>query len=248
LRLLALLLVFVLSVWEPVQAVLAQSPAPSHSTVRPDPEHPIAPTKFPHTSIRLGETGTTRLRFTVLPDGSVAADSIVLEATSGVLRLDHAAVADARTWRFMPATENGDPVAAEWSRDVQFARSWPETLDPANPLQLPAYPSDALARGEQGDVTVRFDVGPDGRVLPQDDQWDYFYITGPIRIIKGSGHETLDKSVLAAARNWRFLPPNANGEPIGGWMVVRVSFTLASVTAPVVAVEIVTASTDRGDP
>jgi protein TonB len=89
-------------------------PAPKPRTEpRQDPKRPISQPEYPATSTRLGEEGAVVLKFMVLPNGRVDGDSITVEESSGFERLDKAAIAEARkAWRFIPATEDGKPVAS----------------------------------------------------------------------------------------------------------------------------------------
>lgn len=63
---------------------------------------------YPHESIVLNETGTTRVRFMVEADGSVSA--ISLAKSSGSSRLDKAALKKAASCRFKPAKKAGSSV------------------------------------------------------------------------------------------------------------------------------------------
>jgi len=70
-----------------------------------------APT-YPKTSIRLREQGTVMLRVLVNPQG--AADSVMVEQSSGHARLDEAAVSVVKKrWRFVPA-KKGDVAVPAW--------------------------------------------------------------------------------------------------------------------------------------
>ena len=74
-----------------------------------DRTHTIPP--YPSISLRLGEQGTTIIKVTISPEGSVTAAS--LEKTSGFDRLDNAAVEYVKShWRWQPPTREGKPVEA----------------------------------------------------------------------------------------------------------------------------------------
>lgn len=87
-------------------------PPPAQRTPpRPNPRRPLIEPDYPPQSKRLGEEGATVLRLYILEDGRVGDAQIA--TSSGFPRLDEAAVRHAkRAWRFLPATENGKPVAA----------------------------------------------------------------------------------------------------------------------------------------
>lgn len=66
---------------------------------------------YPSTSRRLNEQGVSRLRVLVGPDGRV--QQIMLDRSSGFSRLDQAAMAAVRDWKFAPA-RRGDGAFATW--------------------------------------------------------------------------------------------------------------------------------------
>lgn len=65
---------------------------------------------YPAASRRLGEQGKVWLRAHVLPNGST--DNVELKQTSGSPRLDAAALEAVKRWRFVPARQGGEAVAA----------------------------------------------------------------------------------------------------------------------------------------
>lgn len=65
---------------------------------------------YPSLSRRMGEEGKVMLRAYVLPSGKP--ESVELKHSSGSARLDEAAMAAVRKWRFVPARKGGDAVAA----------------------------------------------------------------------------------------------------------------------------------------
>lgn len=70
------------------------------------------------------------------------------------------------------------------------------------------YPDDARRRQEQGEVTVRFTVGGDGRVLD-------------VSLVKGSGYASLDNAAVAMLRGATLPAPG-----IEATRVVRVRYRL----------------------
>lgn len=68
-----------------------------------------APT-YPPLSRRVGEQGKVMLR--VLVNARGTADTVELRSSSGSSRLDDAAVESVKHWRFVPAREGDQPVAA----------------------------------------------------------------------------------------------------------------------------------------
>ena len=85
---------------------------PRMTAPRVDPRYPLTQPEYPPSSIRQGEVGTVTLLIYVLPNGRVADAKV--SRSSGFTRLDAAAVREAkRSWRFVPATSDGTPVA-DW--------------------------------------------------------------------------------------------------------------------------------------
>jgi protein TonB len=66
------------------------------------------PIEVPMASRRLGESGTVVLR--VLVDTAGMPKHITVHRSSGFARLDEQAVAATRQARFVPQTENGQPI------------------------------------------------------------------------------------------------------------------------------------------
>lgn len=87
----------------------------------PRPVSTPAP-NYPRASLRRGEAGEVLLRVHVGANGRTQAIDIV--RSSQHRRLDHAAVAAVRRWRFEPAMRDGQPVPGEVQVPVDFA---PET-------------------------------------------------------------------------------------------------------------------------
>lgn len=65
---------------------------------------------YPALSVRKGEEGRVLMRVLVSADG--AAEDVKIEKSSGFDRLDNAAVAAVKKWRFIPAKKNNQPMSA----------------------------------------------------------------------------------------------------------------------------------------
>jgi protein TonB len=90
--------------------VAAPAPAVPSTAPKMDPKHPMSKPEYPAASRREGEAGTVQLEIYVLETGKVG--DVRVKKSSGFERLDEAAVKEAkRSWRFVPGTENGKPVA-----------------------------------------------------------------------------------------------------------------------------------------
>jgi len=87
----------------------------------------------------------------------------------------------------------------------------PASPDDAARNRPPVYPQQAAMLHQQGTVTVVIHVSPQGT-------------TEGIDILQGSGHILLDRAVLDAVRNWRFLPAVKDGQPVPFDMPMRFVF------------------------
>lgn len=86
--------------------------------------------------------------------------------------------------------------------------------DSRHPLSQPPYPPSMVRGGKTGTADVEIYVLPDGRV-------------GDARIVKSTGFELLDQSVLdEAKRKWRLTPATRDGVPFAQWHRLRVTFKL----------------------
>lgn len=95
---------------KPVERPPPPPPKVERTPPRPNPRRPLVEPDYPPQSKRLGEEGATVLRLYILEDGRVGDAQIA--TSSGFPRLDEAALRHAkRAWRFLPATEGGQPVA-----------------------------------------------------------------------------------------------------------------------------------------
>jgi len=74
---------------------------------------------YPTLSRRFGEQGRVLLDVYILPDGSVG--EIKLNTSSGFARLDEAALAAVRTWRFVPARRGDEPIPYWYIQPVTFS-------------------------------------------------------------------------------------------------------------------------------
>lgn len=109
----------------PATPQVAAVPAPP---VAPKPQGISAPVsigashscenEYPATAQRLNQEGTTGISFTVNTDGSVS--DVQVASSSGHDTLDQAAIRCASNWRYKPAMQNGEPVAAPWKTNVQW--------------------------------------------------------------------------------------------------------------------------------
>jgi len=86
---------------------------------------------------------------------------------------------------------------------------YPEYL--RNPA--PPYPKKAKRRRLEGVVELIVSVSTKGRVLS-------------LKVLKSSGHKSLDKSAVQTVRTWRFLPAKKNGKVVESDVIVPIRFRL----------------------
>ena len=77
----------------------------------------------------------------------------------------------------------------------------------------PRYPLASRRAGEQGTVTLRVLVKPDG--LP-----------AQVEVERSSGSPHLDAAALEAVGGWRFVPARQGANPVESWVLVPVVFRL----------------------
>jgi periplasmic protein TonB len=75
----------------------------------------------------------------------------------------------------------------------------------------PAYPPASRRLGEKGKVVLRVLIGPDGTA--QD-----------ATVLESSGYDRLDRTALAAVRQWRYVPGKRGGVPEPMWVKVPINF------------------------
>lgn len=68
----------------------------------------------------------------------------------------------------------------------------------------PPYPAMARRMGEEGEVRLDVQVGPDGSVLD-------------VRLKKSSGSRLLDQTAIETVKKWRFSPATIDGRPVAEW-------------------------------
>jgi protein TonB len=76
------------------------------------------PPAYPPISKRKGEQGTVTLLVSIRADGQVSA--VTLSKSSGHQNLDTAALAAVRTWKYIPATTDGQPRASQVLQSLVF--------------------------------------------------------------------------------------------------------------------------------
>ena len=129
---------------EPAPMVVAAAPAPAQpaieaSTVATAPAAPQAPAparielpssdaaylnnprpSYPALSRRLGEQGKVIVRVLIGVDGTAQQAEIARSGSSGYERLDQAALATVRSWRYVPGKRNGVAEAMWFNVPINF--------------------------------------------------------------------------------------------------------------------------------
>jgi len=95
-------------------AEAAAEPGPTRGPILVEGPEPV----YPALSKRLGEEGTVLCHLYIGDDGRVV--RVTLERSSGYPRLDQAALAALRQWRFLAALERGISIPADFTHTVRF--------------------------------------------------------------------------------------------------------------------------------
>jgi protein TonB len=77
----------------------------------------------------------------------------------------------------------------------------------------PIYPREARKKGYEGEVLLRVEVLPNGRV-------------GQIEIRRSSGYEILDRSAMETIKQWRFIPAQKGEDRVTFWVNIPIKFQL----------------------
>ncbi len=98
------------------KTVSAELISPPHS----DAKHlNNPPPVYPRTALRLGQEGTVVLRLLVRADGSV--DELAIKTSSGIPRLDKAALKSVKRWRYVPAMQSDEAIDYWYEQPIVFS-------------------------------------------------------------------------------------------------------------------------------
>ncbi len=86
---------------------------------------------------------------------------------------------------------------------------YPKYVENPNPI----YPREARRKGYEGEVLLRVEVLPNGRV-------------GQIEIRRSSGYEILDRSAMETIKQWRFIPAQKGEDRVTFWVNIPIKFQL----------------------
>ena len=147
--------------------------------------------------------GVVGMAVKITPTGAVSEVSVA--RSSGNSDLDEAAQSCVRTWRYLPAQENGKPVAKTWTVEVSFKPEPPAVAPELQPVLIEQdrnaclrYPFWAQRHHAEGNTTINYTVGTDGGV-------------SQIVVAKPSGDDALDEAAKTCVSSFKFRPvPAAN--------------------------------------
>lgn len=186
---------------------LDEKPRPVAIAVPPDPRDPDA--DFPASLVEIDVVidGRGRVLFPVVK-------------TASDWQLAYAAIQSLASWRFVPLTRQGKPVATRLRLPVEFAASADLAINWMNadvmPLPLkritPEYPQELASNSRQGAVVLNFTVGLDGRVKDV----RVFSTTNP----------AFNQPAIAAILQWVFKPGEVDGQPAPVRMRQEIIFNL----------------------
>ncbi len=179
---------------------------PSGSYINDAQQRLAALVIYPKESMRLGEEGACKVRFTIRRDGKVLSGKII--ESSGFARLDAAAIAALKSVsRFPPVPENLQPNEQKILVDAPFRFVLPPTVNDMtirSAVVAPqprsyygdiqnlvaaqvSYPQESRIAGEQGVCKLRMLIRRDGSLANAE-------------IVQSSGFARLDEACLRGAR------------------------------------------------
>ena len=146
--------------------------------------------EYPDAALKDGTQGVTGLGFRVEKDGSTRDVSVT--ASSGSTDLDHAAIACVSTWRYSPASQNGEAVTTDWKANVVWKiQEIPPSANGEHKCAVPPArhePDVAL-----GEARLSFFVAIDGKVKD-------------IYVYQSSGDADTDAALKQCVSAWIYLP------------------------------------------
>lgn len=172
---------------------LVEAPAPNDPLPAADAVTP-APNTDEHESIPAPQLSS---QYIVTGESVVSVPAVVLSWFEGP---DQEPPAKPPAPTSVDAPAAGSPESA--------AAPVPATGNPA-----PVYPESCRRAGEEGSVTLRFSVSPEGSVAA-------------VRVESSSGIPLLDQSALDTAARWRFTPASSAGAAVESDVLIPIRFRL----------------------
>jgi TonB family protein len=184
---------------------LSTLPKDMTSPVADGPPH-ICPNGqyYPTAEIRAGIEGTTQIKFRIGTDGRIK--DLAVAVSSGDAGLDQASIDCATSWRYVPATQNGQPVEVEWKARINWSLHGgyapPAPLVPYT-INSPVTAGGILACTDKrrnegashvpGTAIVSFLIAKDGSVQRTE-------------IRHSSGDAVFDAYAVSCVSGWRYKP------------------------------------------
>lgn len=165
----------------------------------------------------LGEQGVVRVRICYDAHGNITSNDV--EQSSGIQRLDAAAIQVSRRILLRPGTLDGVPEAGCMVTPMTFSLDDPGTTSdkPAEYLYRPDisdfYPPKSKSDGEEGLVEVRICYNMMGKFRHAE-------------VVRSSGFRRLDRAAVRAGKKFRFSPGSAGGVPLADCALVPINFSL----------------------
>ena len=187
---------------------------------------------YPELARETGIGGTTIVQVTISAQGKAEA-SIVLKS-AGDASLDSAALDAVMATEWLPAQQDGSPVAVRIAMPIVFrlkvggeghsittantigTRDWDVSPRPKNFKAISQniiYPEQARKDGITGTLTMQFTIDKKGNLID------------PI-VKSGPDHEALKQAAIVALKSTEWIPASKGGEPISATMEMGIGFEL----------------------
>jgi TonB family protein len=131
----------------------------TRSEPRADPNNPVTQPEYPIEVANAGVEGDVILEFYVRADGTVDAQSIKVEKSTGTLALDESAMQEAAEWTFLPASENGQPVGSDHQFRVVFELAKARSGSAVMLMNAEDFPGTLEAEPESPFIPMNLDGG-----------------------------------------------------------------------------------------
>jgi len=219
---------------------VAGGQAPVFAALHANPEEPSVdvtwknahPPHYPVEALHKNEQGMVVLDVAIDARGRVSGVTVDQKGTTAPVILQDAAMDAAKEWRYAPGYKHGKAVGGVVRIPVNFSLTGDEPAagasGPSSPSvdigykdrNPPAYPAQAIKKGQQGTVILDVAVNATGDVTGV--QVDQRGTDAPAE---------LQTAAIAAARQWKFTPGRKDGKPVGGMIQVPVNFSLSRTQA-----------------
>jgi TonB family protein len=191
---------------------IASNVEPASPIDRPAPDYPDAAG---------GASGRVTVQFTIDAQGRISDAKVVESTLPGVF--DNAAVSAVKTWRYLPRRVDGRAVEQPANRiALEFKPA------PGDPAHTPVvtrsapvyYPREAYLAGQEGDVTVAFDIDENG-------------FARNARVVTAPVPKVFDRAAILVVTDSHFRAPVVDGAPMAATgLQIVVEFRLSTARIP----------------